>query len=99
MTMHTADGPPRSDLGSTFAQALARKDFALITTLLHPEVDFRGLTPSRAWEATGAEQVVDEVLRQWFEDSDDLEELVSVETDEFADRERVAYRLRGRNAD
>jgi hypothetical protein len=70
-----------------------------VSALLDPEVDFRGLTPGRAWEATGAEQVVAEVMRQWFEDSDHVDELVAVETDEFADRQRIAYRLRGHNGD
>ncbi len=37
------------------------------------------------------------MLTTWFEDSDEIEELVQVETDSFADRERVAYRLRVRN--
>lgn len=88
-----------AELGGTFARALARKDFDQIEQLLHPEVDFRGLTPGRAWEASGARQVVDGVLRRWFEESDQLEQLVRVETDAFADRQRVAYRLRGHNAD
>jgi hypothetical protein len=39
-------------LGERFARALAAKDFAQVTDLLHPEVDFRGMTPGRFWEAT-----------------------------------------------
>jgi hypothetical protein len=34
-------------LGTQFAQALAAKDFGRITDLMHPEIDFRGLTPRR----------------------------------------------------
>jgi SnoaL-like protein len=86
-------------LGQEFAEALANKDFARVSSVLHPEVDFRALTPGRAWEASGASAVVDDVLRRWFEDSDQLERLVSVETDVVADRERVAYRLEGHNPD
>jgi hypothetical protein len=41
--------------------------------------------------------VIDDVLRRWFEDSDELEELVSTESDSFADRQRVSYRFVGRN--
>ena len=41
--------------------------------------------------------MIGSVLREWFEDSDEIEELVQVETDSFADRERVAYRFRVRN--
>ena len=86
-------------LGRRFADALSRKDFDTITDLLDTGVDFRGLTPRRAWEASSAEVVVDDILRQWFEDSDELDELVSLEADSFADRQRVAYRFRGRNPD
>jgi hypothetical protein len=85
--------------GAAFADALARKDFATVAGMLDPEVDFRGMTPNRFWEAHRAEAVVDEVLRQWFEDSDEIEELVEVRSGEVADREHVAYRFRGRNPD
>jgi hypothetical protein len=88
-----------STLGRAFAEALARKDFDQVMGLLHPEIDFRGLTPGRSWEASGAPAVVEDVLHQWFEDSDELEQLISIETDSFADRERVAYRFHGRNPD
>jgi hypothetical protein len=87
------------ELGTAFAQALAAKDFGRIEELLHPEVDFRGLTPRRDWEAQGAGRVIDSILRQWFEDADDVEELVHLEQDGFLDRERVGYRFRVRNPD
>jgi hypothetical protein len=87
----------QASLGSSFAAALARKDFDRIRGLLHPEVDFRGLTPRRFWEAEEPEGVVSGALRQWFEDSDEILELLHVETDAFADRERVGYRFLVRN--
>jgi hypothetical protein len=86
-----------ASLGAAFAEALAAKDFDQIRGLLHPEIDFRGLTPRRDWEASDPDTLIGSVLRQWFEDSDVIEELVQVETDSFADRERVAYRFRVRN--
>ena len=86
------------NLGPRFARALAGKDFAAAAELLHPEVDFRGLTPNRTWEATGPGQVVDDILCHWFEDSDAIDELVSLETGAVADRQRVAYLLRGHNS-
>lgn len=86
-------------LGSAFARALGHKDFHAVEGLLHDRVDFRGLTPGRAWEACGSSAVVNEVLRKWFEDSDTLTEIESVQTDSFADRQRVAYRFRGENQD
>jgi hypothetical protein len=88
---------PSASLGASFADALAAKDFDQIRGLLHPEIDFRGLTPRMHWEASDPEAVIGSVLRQWFEDSDEIEELVQVETDAFADRERVSYRFRVRN--
>jgi hypothetical protein len=86
-------------LGEAFAQALSRKDFDEVSRLLHPQVDFRGLTPGRMWEASDARTVVDDVLTTWFEPSDEIERLVSTQTDAFADRARVGYRLEGRNPD
>jgi hypothetical protein len=88
---------PSASLGGSFAGALAAKDFDRIRGLLHPELDFRGLTPNRNWEASDPDEMIGSVLRQWFEDSDEIEELEQVETDCFADRERVAYRFRVRN--
>ena len=88
-----------TSLGEAFAVALSRKDFDEVARLLHPQVDFRGLTPGRMWEASDARSVVEDVLQLWFEPSDELERLVSTDTDAFADRERVGYRLEGRNLD
>ncbi|HTT93658.1 MAG TPA: nuclear transport factor 2 family protein [Solirubrobacterales bacterium] len=88
---------PSASLGASFAAALAAKDFDAIRELLHPEVDFRGLTPRKSWEASDPDAVIGSVLTTWFEDSDEIEELERVETDSFADRERVAYRFRVRN--
>lgn len=93
----TAKVEPSASLGVAFADALAAKDFGRIRDLLHPELDFRGLTPRRNWEASDPDEMIASVLREWFEDSDAIEELVHVETDSFADRERVAYRFRVRN--
>jgi hypothetical protein len=91
------DGP--STLGADFAAALAAKDFDRLVELMDPEIDFRGMTPSRFWEAGDPETGVSGVLRQWFEDSDEIEALERVESDAFADRERVGYRLSVRNPD
>ena len=89
----------RSVIGRAFVDALSTKDFGRLLDLLDPEIDFRGLTPGRAWEATNSSGVVEQVLHQWFEDSDEIEQVLAIETDSFADRERVGYRLRVRNPD
>jgi hypothetical protein len=88
---------PSATLGADFASALAAKDFERIHGLLHPELDFRGVTPNRNWEADGPEAMITGVLRLWFDDSDEILELVNLETGGFADRERVGYRFLIRN--
>jgi hypothetical protein len=86
-------------LGADFAAALAAKDSDRILELMHPEIDFRAMTPSRFWEAADREAVLSVLLRQWFEDSDEIEALERLESDAFADRERVGYRFSVRNPD
>jgi ketosteroid isomerase-like protein len=101
-TDDTAQSPvpePDSALGRAFVEALSAKDFERLEALFDREIDFRGLTPDRAWEATDSNRVVEGILRQWFEDSDEIEQVLAVETDSFADRERVGYRFRIRNPD
>ena len=83
--------------GERFARALAAKDFDRLLELFGPEVDFRGVTPRKFWEAGDPHALVGDVLRQWFEDDDEIEALEMLETDAFADRERVGYRFRVRN--
>ncbi len=61
--------------------------------LMHPEIDFRGLTPSRAWEANDRDAVISVLLRDWFEETDEIEALEWLESDAFADRQRVGYRF------
>ena len=39
------------------------------------------------------------VLREWFEDSDEIEALERLESDAFADRERIGYLFSVRNPD
>jgi len=88
-----------SSPGREFAEALAAKDFSRAAEVLGPDVDFRALTPNFTWQASGPDDVVTSVLREWFEDGDEIEELMSFEAEPFADRERIAYSLRGRNED
>lgn len=97
--IEATDTTPRQaeTLGTEFARALAVKDFERLSELLHPEVDFRGLTPSRSWEAGDAGAVLTAILAQWFEDSDDILALEHLESSAFADRARVGYRFRVRN--
>jgi hypothetical protein len=84
-------------LGRRFAQALATKNSEALRAVLHPDIDFRGLTPNRFWEAHDRDAVLDIVFGVWFGPHDELEELALLESDAFADREQVRFRFRGRS--
>jgi hypothetical protein len=86
-------------LGADFARAFAAKDAGRIRELVHPEIDFRGLTPSRSWEAADPDSLVSILFDEWLENKDEVESLDEVETDSVADRERVGYRFSVRNPD
>lgn len=88
-----------ADVGATFARHLAAKRWDDLRQLLAGDVRFKGVTPGRFWRAETPTQVVTDVLQEWFGDSDHIEELVDVETDDVVDRHRVRYRLKVRNAD
>jgi hypothetical protein len=86
-------------LGSHFARALAAKDSVRLRQLVHPEIDFRGLTPSRDWQAGDPDELLSVLFDSWFEDKDEITAIEGVESDAFADRERVGYRFSVRNPD
>jgi hypothetical protein len=85
-------------LGEQFAVAVANKDNAAVRDLLHPDLDFRAMTPNRIWEAKEPDEVV-AALNTWFDAGDEISALEVLQTDAFADRERVGYRLRVNNPD
>jgi hypothetical protein len=86
-------------LGARFVHALILKDASEMLALLHPEIEFRGLTPGREWEADDADGVIAIFLQSWFEPSDQIRALEHLDCDGFADRERVGYRLSVSNPD
>jgi hypothetical protein len=86
--------------GERFAQALASKDRAALRALLTDPVDFQALTPRKHWQATTPGEVVDDViLGTWFDDGDDIEQVLALSNSSLPGRERVSYQLRVRNAD
>lgn len=87
-----------SALATAFGHAVAAKDSVALNELLHPEVDFRGMTPRHVWEADGPGAIVD-VLGEWFGESDVIEGIDQLQSDSFADVQRVGYRLRVRTPD
>jgi hypothetical protein len=83
-----------SDVGQQFVKALARKDATELKALLRPDVNFRAMTPRRFWEAEDPDTIVDEIiLGTWFGPTDEITEVVDIETSTVASRERVGYRL------
>ena len=87
------DTQEKTTLGTDFAHAFAAKDADRIRELVHPEIDFKALTPNRNWEASDQDKLVSMLFDEWLEDSDEVQGIESVETDSFSDRERVGYRL------
>ena len=85
-------------LAAAFARGVAAKDDVVLRGLLHPEIDFRGMTPGRIWEADGPEDVL-ATIGTWFDDGDVIESIEGIDTGSFADRQRAGYRLRIRNVD
>ena len=82
-------------LGRSFAEALGRKDAVALRALLHPQLDFRAMTPRKFWESNDADEVIEKIFfGQWFEATDEITDIVSIETATVAHRERVGYRLR-----
>jgi hypothetical protein len=88
-----------SDAGARYVDALAAKDTDVLLELFAADIDFRGMTPGRFWQAGSPEEVVQQVLYQWFEPSDIVEGIEHVEVGTIVDRGRVDYRFRVRNAD
>jgi hypothetical protein len=95
------DADPRQEqhgqvhsLGRRFAHALADKDVALLTELLADDIDFKGLTPGKAWEAAGRVDVLEILLGSWFEPKDQIDALLELnENDVVEDTAHVGYRF------
>jgi SnoaL-like domain len=82
-----------------FVEAIVAQDLARARDLLHPEIDFRGMTPSKVWEADGPAGVED-VLRAWFEHPErDVEAVQATEPMKVADTLRVGWRVHGQRAE
>ena len=81
-------------VGSRFVAAVAARDVDGLRAVLAPDVDFKGLTPGRFWEAANPEGVVDAVLGHWFGESDRIDAVDHLEEGgPVADTQRVGYRF------
>jgi hypothetical protein len=103
--MRTDDHPvasraaPASDLALRFTTALAARDAAALRSLFGSEVDFRGLSPSRVWEARTPDDLIqDVILGAWFEAGDVIQRIESVQTSQIGSRTRIGYRVQVSNA-
>jgi hypothetical protein len=88
-----------SGIASALTDAIVARDLARAASLLHPDIDFRAMTPNRVWEAEGPAGV-ETVLREWFEDPDeDVEGIEATETISIEDTVRVGWLVRISDAD
>lgn len=89
-----------TQVAETFVQALAAKDPNALRAVLRPDISFRALTPNAFWEGDEADTVIDKILLgEWFEPTDEIRDVVALETDTIGGRERVGYRLLIENPD
>jgi hypothetical protein len=84
---------------SEFVDAILLRDFSRACSLLHPDIDFRAMTPNRVWEADDPAGV-EQVLRAWFEHpARDVERVDPTEPASVEDTLRVGWRVHGSDAD
>lgn len=82
-----------------FVDAIVARDFAGACGLMHPDIDFRGMTPKRVWEAIDPAGVED-VLRNWLDHPErNVERIDATEPSLVEDTVRVGWRVRGHDAD
>jgi hypothetical protein len=82
-----------STAGRQFAEAIATRDVDALKATLSNEIDFKGLTPGRFWEASTPDDVAGIVLDTWFEESDRITEHEVSDGDDVSDTHLVSYRF------
>jgi ketosteroid isomerase-like protein len=79
-------------------EAIVARDLPRAQALMHPDVDFRAMTPKRTWEAEDPGGV-EEVLRAWFEHPErEVERVEPTEPASVEDTMRVGWRVYGTEA-
>ncbi len=82
-----------------FVDAILARDLPRACSALHPDIDFRAMTPNRVWEANGPAGIED-VLRAWFEHPErDVEHVDATEPASIEDTSRVGWRVYGSDND
>jgi hypothetical protein len=90
---------PATRTVNAFVDAVVRRDFPRAQSFLHPDVDFRGMTPNRIWEADGPADV-ENVLRTWLDDPEEnVERIDALETAEIQDTVRTGWLVHATGAD
>jgi hypothetical protein len=88
-----------SGVAHALVDAIVAQDVTGAAALLHPEIDFRAMTPNRVWEADGAAGV-EEVFRQWFADPDEtIDGAEATEPASILGTARVGWLVRVSDAD
>jgi hypothetical protein len=83
------------EISKRFARSVAAKDSAALRELLAPAVNFRALTPGRAWESDVADAVVDDViLGTWFAPDRSITHVLAIQCAEIGAVQHVRYRFR-----
>ncbi len=86
-------------VAGAWVDAIVALDVDKAAALLHPEIDFRAMTPNRVWEAEGATGV-EAILREWFEDPDeDVHRIETTEAVAIEDTLRVGWLVHISDAD
>lgn len=89
----------QSGVASALVDAIVARDLARAAALLHPEIDFRAMTPNRVWEAEDRAGV-EGVLREWFEDPDEnVQGIEATEPISIEGTMRVGWLVRISDAD
>jgi hypothetical protein len=89
MSESTTEGRPA---GRLLLEALAVRDFDLVSECFEPAATMRAMLPRGLVELTGAPQIV-ALLRGWFEVAEEFEVLHTT-VDRLGDRLHVAWRFR-----
>jgi hypothetical protein len=88
-----------ASVAGAWVDAIVARDFTRAVALLHPEIDFRAMTPNRVWDAEGPAGV-EAVLRKWLDDPDeDVDGIEATAPVSIQDTVRVGWLVRIRDAD
>ena len=80
-------------LGAELVHSIAGKDIGQLVRLFSTPVIFRGVTPSRFWDADTPVGVSDIVLGVWFGPDKTVTDITTIESDTVGDVRKVSYRM------